>query len=622
MPPNRGPDPAPGALPASRGSAWPRALLLVVLFAGAVAGARALEFLCDDAFLAFRCVANARAGHGLVFNTPPFLPVEGYTDFLWLVVLRGIWAATGVEPPQAANAVSLLCTLGMLAIAAAAALRWLPRDPRGAAGWTVWLALAAIAGNRTFLTWASSGLGAAWFAFWFVAWTVFGFARAGGARWWTAWSLLAAVCALSRPDGVLCVAGTVAAAGVAVARGDLRLRSALAALAPVLLMALHLLWRRATYGEWVPNTYFAKVTSAWPDAGWRYAACFALESGTWLWLLLAAAWLCLRARAGARPTCGPRAVAVAVVAAHAAYLTLIVGGDHFEYRIYVHLVPLTLLSGVRFAADLGGPAIRAAAVAALAVASGAGWVQHALTRDGAAAGYVAIADRLPAAVRPLARAYDRWQAWLAARLIGVRPERHAEFVAAQHALYPARAALPHVQGDVPVHAVGAVGVAGWLLPNVAIVDLFGLCDAVVARTPPAPRAAMPAAAASDVFDAADVDRDGRLSFREVGDAAARYAPHTLFDSPRRFAPILWALAGGEAAGLDRAGFVAAVAQLGDGRCMAHERRPPPGYVAAFRPNVRVANGRAVAAPREQPLGEAEIRAVEAAWRARAAVAPR
>jgi arabinofuranosyltransferase len=45
--------------------------------------------------------------------------------------------------------------------------------------------------------------------------------------------------------------------------------------------------------------------------------------------------------------------------------------------------------------------------------------------------------------------------------------------------------------------------------------------------------------------------------------------------------------------------------------MAHARRPPEGYVACFRPNVRpLAPGGPRIRPREQPLTAAEIRACQ------------
>ena len=53
---------------------------------------RAWEFLCDDAFISFRYAANLAEHRSLSFN--PTLadapPVEGYTNFLWVVVLAAL----------------------------------------------------------------------------------------------------------------------------------------------------------------------------------------------------------------------------------------------------------------------------------------------------------------------------------------------------------------------------------------------------------------------------------------------------------------------------------------------------------------------------------------------------
>lgn len=70
-------------------------------------GWRSFWFLTDDAFIAFRYVSNSILGHGWVWNPAPFEPVEGYTSFLWIALLDGVWRVTGVEPPDSANWLSL-----------------------------------------------------------------------------------------------------------------------------------------------------------------------------------------------------------------------------------------------------------------------------------------------------------------------------------------------------------------------------------------------------------------------------------------------------------------------------------------------------------------------------------
>ena len=57
-------------------------LTLVLLLAHAAV----YTFLTDDAFISFRYARNLSQGHGLVFN-PGFERVEGYTNFLWVLLL-------------------------------------------------------------------------------------------------------------------------------------------------------------------------------------------------------------------------------------------------------------------------------------------------------------------------------------------------------------------------------------------------------------------------------------------------------------------------------------------------------------------------------------------------------
>ena len=47
-------------------------ILCVVAALIVIAGWAELRFVCDDAYIAFRYVSNARDGHGLVWNRAPF----------------------------------------------------------------------------------------------------------------------------------------------------------------------------------------------------------------------------------------------------------------------------------------------------------------------------------------------------------------------------------------------------------------------------------------------------------------------------------------------------------------------------------------------------------------------
>ena len=91
---------------------WAYLVILLCAVAGLYIGWKVFWFLTDDAFIAFRYVSNSQLGYGYTWNPPPFRAVEGYTSFLWVVLLDITWRLTGLEPPNTANTLSLLFAYG------------------------------------------------------------------------------------------------------------------------------------------------------------------------------------------------------------------------------------------------------------------------------------------------------------------------------------------------------------------------------------------------------------------------------------------------------------------------------------------------------------------------------
>ena len=59
--------------------------------------ARQLQFFCDDSYISNRYSQNFAAGKGLVYNVGEY--VEGYTNFLWVVLVAiGMKLGGGAEP--------------------------------------------------------------------------------------------------------------------------------------------------------------------------------------------------------------------------------------------------------------------------------------------------------------------------------------------------------------------------------------------------------------------------------------------------------------------------------------------------------------------------------------------
>ena len=498
---------APEATAAGTGGPWARWLLGAATAAAVYAGWRTFWFLTDDAYIAFRYVSNSMAGHGYVWNPPPFQAVEGYTSFLWVVILDGAWRLTGVEPPAAANWLALLFGYATLAVIARLFLRMrLPPEMESVRLPMLALALLGVVTNRTFLAWLSSGLETSLFNFCLTTWIYVGLTDPArrSPRWAGAFSAFATLTALTRPDGVLMVAATgVALLGYATGPPARSLRARLRSLAwglPLLAVPLHFLWRFSVYGKWLPNTYYAKHVSPWPESGARYLGAFVLEYGLWLWLGLLVAWWArelLRGGPRAAPR-SPRSVwhlldarllTAAAILGQLGYYTFIVGGDHFEWRIYSYVIPLLFVSSAWLAARLARrPRVAVALVVAFLVVSWPiPWVHWSQTHDRSLRGetrrmVAPIADYFPPGTRAPVRAWDELQRWLITHYVGNRHQEHKIFHEVELRRQPVRGSVDLRWEDRNVYADNSVGVVGWSLPTAAIIDKLGLNDPIIAHS--------------------------------------------------------------------------------------------------------------------------------------------
>src|SRR5689334_14244881 len=72
-------------LPVIAGASRVRLVVLLATVVLGVAWAWKLLWCSDDAYISFRYAANLLDGYGLVWN--PGERVEGYTNFLWLIIV-------------------------------------------------------------------------------------------------------------------------------------------------------------------------------------------------------------------------------------------------------------------------------------------------------------------------------------------------------------------------------------------------------------------------------------------------------------------------------------------------------------------------------------------------------
>jgi arabinofuranosyltransferase len=187
----------------------------------------------------------------------------------------------------------------------------------------------------------------------------------------------------------------------------------------------------------------------------------------------------------------PSIVVIGAVVAHAAYYTLVIGGDHFEYRVYVHLLPLACVTTAWASARLElkpGRAI-ALALAFLGASLPIPWVHWAqsrrlTTRPETHVMFVPVAPAFPPPLAWVVRPFDDAQQWLIEHHVCMRHQEHRVFWKKLERNCPSRAEGSSIPPEgLPVLAVGNVGVVGWVFPHVNIIDTGGLNDRVIARTP-------------------------------------------------------------------------------------------------------------------------------------------
>jgi hypothetical protein len=330
------------------------------------------RFVQDDAFISFRYAGNLARGYGPVWN--PGERVEGYTNFLWMVMIAA-GLRLGADAVALSYALGLACFVGSLLLTWRAAELLLHR--RDLALLTVVL----LGTNFTFSSYATGGLETQLQAMLFAAMVLLT-VRAWvsgrcGAGSMALLSVAAGAAFLTRMDSALAIVLLVPTAAVALWQGSARGRRRWARLAALLAPAAGiagawLAWKLHTYGDIFPNTFYAKTGSSaalFRGVYYVYAFLFSYLLVPFA-LLLVAAWRTLLERAHR-----PVLLLAGVALVWTAYVVK-VGGGFMEFRFLVPVLPLLVVLVVWLLFQfLSRPAVRWALLAVLVV----GWVNHPVT---------------------------------------------------------------------------------------------------------------------------------------------------------------------------------------------------------------------------------------------------
>jgi arabinofuranosyltransferase len=403
--------------------------------------------LVDDAFISFRYARNLAEGHGLVWNVGE--RVEGYTNFLWTLLLAALVRLTGAEAPGIALVLGPLCYVADIAVVYKLG-RALSRDAR------VYLPLAAIllAVNYLATEYATTGMETT-AANLLVHLGLYFLVTREDTRGAGLAGLFLILATLTRPDHALFY---VLGGGVLLARAvaTRTARPLFAFAAPFAGYLGYLAWKLAYYGAVLPNTFHAKsAASAYAAQGVVYAATFYLGVHGWALALLFGLGLARPARTEAMQRF--RLFAGGAFVLWNAYVPW-VGGDFMFGRFLLPLLPLLLLGAeslVLSAASTGRSATAVAAALGLLLATARG-------------------------ASPIPPGTIRWGIADEGTVYAVTSLRPIEV---HHPNFRAGKFFGRVltdRGIAPVIATSGIGMVGYY-SRLPVIDLLGLTDATVAR---------------------------------------------------------------------------------------------------------------------------------------------
>lgn len=284
----------------------------------------------DDAFISFRYARNMISGHGLVYNIGE--RVEGYTNFLWVIVVA-LFMKLGIDVLLASRLAGMAFSVGIVLIMYAFSLRVLHRE-----GTLGLLGVAFLALNGAFATEAVQGLETPLFIMLALGGQCLFMREESSQGSLPLSAILFGLASLTRPEGVLIFAVTMLfRAGVCLKR---RQGPAVRDVARLLIFGLIFLpyfaWRFSYYGFLLPNTYYAKVgwglAQVWRGAryfgGFMFVVPFVFLSPPMLWLERRRIWI---------------GYSVASVLSYVAYVVCVGGDFKPTYRFLLPVTPFLYL---------------------------------------------------------------------------------------------------------------------------------------------------------------------------------------------------------------------------------------------------------------------------------------
>lgn len=224
------------------------------------------KFIVDDVYISLRYARNLAEGYGLVFNTDSSNIVEGYSNFLW-VIMESVLFLFKIKTEEILKVIS---AVGVIFGAACVVIIYkithlLTEDKR-----TAVIAALFLCAVPEFAFWAIGGLETSMYIFWLLAGIYSYIIEKRNDKLHLISMTCLVMAALSRPEGLFFALALLlwdVSSGVVFSRNSptssrLRTRQTLSAIATFcLLYSIYFLWRYDYYGYLFPNTFYAKKIS-------------------------------------------------------------------------------------------------------------------------------------------------------------------------------------------------------------------------------------------------------------------------------------------------------------------------------------------------------------------------
>ncbi|HPB31195.1 MAG TPA: hypothetical protein PLB62_07055 [Candidatus Sumerlaeota bacterium] len=224
--------------------------------------------LCEDSFITYRYVENFVNGLGLVFN--PGERVEGYSNFLWVIILA-VFKTFGISCLAISKIAGLVSTVLLLWIGSYYSLK----KNQKKIDWIYFATPIMIFFNPMLHYHAGRGLETSFYALMLV-WAAFSFKRRNYANS----SIAFAALTLTRPEGFIYFFLLVPMLFLDIKKSNTEMHPypvnhiRLRFFGPFFAILIpFIIWRIAYYGDVFPNTFYAKTE---PLKFWRYPSLHSL----------------------------------------------------------------------------------------------------------------------------------------------------------------------------------------------------------------------------------------------------------------------------------------------------------------------------------------------------------